>query len=268
MQVHYNRQGDYLYAAVFDGHGGELAAQWLSKELHTHVDAVVSGQAPMLPPPAVPPTPFNGNGNGGSPGCTTTGSRTRGLSAQLLSSFQVGAAERDGGIGERVVRRGATRSRAERAVLVGGPDDVGSSVVGEREVPRILDRSPPEPVCRCAPPIQRPLRSPTSTWQVAVPSPTQLLPFGVPALPCRACPASQILPLIRHTNVAESPALSSTALFQVADRELLRYLSGVGGEVTAQAGSTATVAVIRGDRLVVANVGDSQVGARWGKGSE
>lgn len=132
VQVHYNRQGDYLYAAVFDGHGGELAAQWLSKELHTHVDAVVSGQAPMLPPPAVPPTPFNGNGNGGSPGCTTTGSRTRGLSAQLLSSFQV------------------------------------------------------------------------------------------------------------------------------ADRELLRYLSGVGGEVTAQAGSTATVAVIRGDRLVVANVGDSQ----------
>ncbi len=124
MQVHYNRQGDYLYAAVFDGHGGELAAQWLSKELHTHVDAVVSGRAPMLPPPAIPPTPFNANGNGGSPGCTTTGNRTRGLSAQLLSSFQVGAAGREGGAAVLMMRRGATRYCAECAMLVGG-DRIG-----------------------------------------------------------------------------------------------------------------------------------------------
>ena len=37
MQVHYNTVGHYLYAAVFDGHGGDMAAQWLSKELHGQV---------------------------------------------------------------------------------------------------------------------------------------------------------------------------------------------------------------------------------------
>ncbi len=92
---------------------------------------------------------------------------------------------------------------------------------------------------------------------------------ALPFLACNPVPTPNTLDvsypsILRHVSVAAP----STALLQVADRELLRYLSGVGGEVTAQAGSTATVAVIRGDRLVVANVGDSQVGTRWGRGSE
>ncbi len=37
MQVHYNQVGHYLYAAVFDGHGGDNAAQWLAKQLHVQV---------------------------------------------------------------------------------------------------------------------------------------------------------------------------------------------------------------------------------------
>lgn len=40
--VHFNEEGKYLYAAVFDGHGGEAAAQWLSKQLQRTVHTSIT----------------------------------------------------------------------------------------------------------------------------------------------------------------------------------------------------------------------------------
>nr|AUI41107.1 TAP38 [Haematococcus lacustris] len=49
-----------------------------------------------------------------------------------------------------------------------------------------------------------------------------------------------------------------TAAFTEADAALLQHLEELGGEQLAQAGSTATVAVVSPNRVMVANVGDSQ----------
>ncbi|KAG2423756.1 hypothetical protein HXX76_015032 [Chlamydomonas incerta] len=134
VQVHYNTVGHYLYAAVFDGHGGDMAAQWLSKELHGQVENCLCGRTVhggKLPAAA-------GNGNGAAAGAAGTTGSGKGISSSDIS-------------------------------------------------------------------------------------PTQLI---------------------------ES--------FHLADKALLKYLSDSGGEVAAGAGATATVVVIKDDKLVVANVGDSQ----------
>ncbi|KAG2452023.1 hypothetical protein HYH02_003061 [Chlamydomonas schloesseri] len=135
VQVHYNTVGHYLYAAVFDGHGGDMAARWLSKELHGQVENCLCGRTVngSKLAAAAATTSSNGNGNGAN-------------------------------------------------------DSASGKGISSRDI-----------------------------------SPPQLI---------------------------ES--------FHLADKALLKYLSDTGGEVAAGAGSTATVVVIKDDKLVVANVGDSQ----------
>lgn len=59
-------------------------------------------------------------------------------------------------------------------------------------------------------------------------------------------------------NSTSSMSDRMVSSFLSADRELLAHLEQIGGETTAGSGSTATVVVVKGDRLVVANVGDSE----------
>jgi len=61
-------------------------------------------------------------------------------------------------------------------------------------------------------------------------------------------------------NPERPPELTDILIkaFEDADDHLLNHLEKLGGEELASAGSTASVAVIRKDRVVLANVGDSQ----------
>ncbi|KXZ41169.1 hypothetical protein GPECTOR_693g836 [Gonium pectorale] len=133
VQVHYNTLGQYLYAAVFDGHGGDWSAQWLAKQLHVQVESCLVGKTLY----------GKANGNGAN---------------------------------------GASNGASGSTTINGGRG------ISSRDI----------------------------------------------------CPEQLI----------ES--------FHLADRELLSHLSASGGEEAAQSGSTATVVVIKDDKLVVANVGDSQ----------
>jgi len=54
-----------------------------------------------------------------------------------------------------------------------------------------------------------------------------------------------------------SPTLTQS--FKEADRELLEKLKEMGGMKAAKSGSTATVALVRKDKIIVANVGDSRL---------
>ncbi|GIL79279.1 hypothetical protein Vretimale_16457 [Volvox reticuliferus] len=135
VQVHYNTAGHYLYAAVFDGHGGEKAAQWLAKQLHVQVENCLVGRTVA--------------GKSGAP---------------------VSSAPKSNGNG------------------AGSSGSSGSKGINSRDI----------------------------------------------------CPQQLI------------------DSFHMADKALLEHLAAEGGEDAAQAGSTATVAVIKDDKLVVANVGDSQ----------
>ncbi|GLI66816.1 hypothetical protein VaNZ11_010785, partial [Volvox africanus] len=132
IQVHYNTVGHYLYAAVFDGHGGEKAAQWLAKQLHVQVENCLVGRTVA--------------GKNGGPASSSSNMNGKG------------------------------------AVYI------GSKGISSRDI----------------------------------------------------CPQQLI------------------DSFHMADKALLEHLAAEGGEDAAQAGSTATVAVIKDEKLVVANVGDSQ----------
>ncbi|GIL58208.1 hypothetical protein Vafri_13327 [Volvox africanus] len=133
VQVHYNTVGHYLYAAVFDGHGGEKAAQWLAKQLHVQVENCLVGRT--VAGKSGGPASSSSNGNG-----------------------------------------------------VGYSGSSGNKSISSRDI----------------------------------------------------CPQQLI------------------DSFHMADKALLEHLAAEGGEDAAQAGSTATVAVIKDEKLVVANVGDSQ----------
>lgn len=50
-----------------------------------------------------------------------------------------------------------------------------------------------------------------------------------------------------------------TEMFHEADRKLLEHLKEAGGVQAARSGSTATVALVKRNRLIVANVGDSRL---------
>lgn len=54
-----------------------------------------------------------------------------------------------------------------------------------------------------------------------------------------------------------SPTLTQS--FEEADKELLQKLKAMGGMKAAKSGSTATVALVRKDKVIVANVGDSRL---------
>ncbi|PNW84026.1 hypothetical protein CHLRE_04g218150v5 [Chlamydomonas reinhardtii] len=144
VQVHYNTVGHYLYAAVFDGHGGDMAAQWLSKELHGQVENCLCGR-------------------------TVHGSKLPGSSSAAAGNNGNGAA--------------STASAGSMSGTTGSGKGISSSDIS---APQLIES------------------------------------------------------------------------FHLADKALLKYLSDSGGEVAAGAGATATVVVIKDDKLVVANVGDSQ----------
>mmetsp|Transcript_16198 Transcript_16198/g.27828 ORF Transcript_16198/g.27828 Transcript_16198/m.27828 type:complete len:381 (+) Transcript_16198:1-1143(+) len=63
----------------------------------------------------------------------------------------------------------------------------------------------------------------------------------------------------------EAMAAGVSIAFQAADTQLLAHLEQLGGEPLAQAGSTGTVLLVWPNRLVAANVGDSQAYI-WRKG--
>ncbi|GMH45465.1 hypothetical protein BSKO_13422 [Bryopsis sp. KO-2023] len=50
-----------------------------------------------------------------------------------------------------------------------------------------------------------------------------------------------------------------TEMFHEADKKLMEHLKDIGGVQAARSGSTATVALVKRDRLVCANVGDSRL---------
>ncbi|GFR41583.1 hypothetical protein Agub_g2304, partial [Astrephomene gubernaculifera] len=197
VQVHFNPQGHYLYAAVFDGHGGDQAVQWLARELHGQVESCLvgrtlfgggaagAGSGPSSSSASPSPSPSSsGSSNGGSGSSCSTSSKHHHATAGASSS---------GG------KSGTTSSRNTTNAANNNNNGTSSS-------------SPP---------------SSGSSSNLGI-STREIVP----------------------QRLIDS--------FHTADRQLLSYLEASGGEEAAQSGSTATVVVIKDDKLVVANVGDSQ----------
>ncbi|KAG2500346.1 hypothetical protein HYH03_001921 [Edaphochlamys debaryana] len=167
VQVHYNTLGHYLYAAVFDGHGGDHAAQWLAKELHVQVESCLVGR-----------TLSNKAGIRGNTTVPIANTSTASVSGSTDSG--------DNGNGNGAAA--AKQAAAAAAAAANGTGTGSSHGISSRDI-------------------------------------------------CKQ-------------QLVDS--------FHMADHALMQHLQVVGGEEMAGSGSTATVVVIKDDKLVVANVGDSQ----------
>ncbi|KAG2500347.1 hypothetical protein HYH03_001921 [Edaphochlamys debaryana] len=203
VQVHYNTLGHYLYAAVFDGHGGDHAAQWLAKELHVQVESCLVGR-----------TLSNKAGIRGNTTVPIANTSTASVSGSTDSG--------DNGNGNGAAA--AKQAAAAAAAAANGTGTGSSHGISSRDIckQQLVDSFHMADHALMQH-LQRLQVGAGWWWRGAV----------------RVC-----------------VGVSGGGL--VADHALMQHLQVVGGEEMAGSGSTATVVVIKDDKLVVANVGDSQ----------